>query len=1139
LQQRKEQFVEVIMKCFLITILMLISVCLAFAEWTIVASYPISGKASGLASDGTYLYFGIYGTEGGRVFRFDPASGQETLLFNNTAINDSYGMSHDGQYLWITDHTTTPSAPAYALQLDLTGTVISQFNLPDHYMSGIACDNGNFWVMTYYPDPGTVYKVNSTGTVLQQFTPPNNQPWDICREGDNLWIADYNASMIYKVSQAGVVLESNASEIQRPAGIAWDGQYLWYLAGPLSAPSTLYKVDLVGGGTPVIAVSFNDHDFGNVILGQSSTANLSISNSGTGDLIVNDISFLSDAFSCTAVLPDTLAPNESMEVAISFSPDTWGEHSDTMTIHSNDPITPAKTVELTGYGVFSDPHISVLPGNLDYGGVRLNADTGRFFTLSNQGLAELQLSSISFSNPDFYVDGSVLLPITLAVREEYELRIWFSPSTTGQIASTATFGSNDPANPQLAVTLSGWGQTVDLSMGALLWDFEILPGTFTNIRAIKPIADIWGNGLDDVVVCGEDDYVRAYNGNSSGTADVIWEQYFYSGPVAYYRGLAISGDLNGDGIQDVVVGTAGGDRSVRALSGKTGTQLWVFHTNIYGNGGAVYMVDARRDFNADGIPDVLAATGDDSNELGPKRIFLLNGATGTMIWERYALGPAFAVISVVDFTGDGVPDAVAGASNEAETTAYVHGINGATGSIAWSVQPAGTSVWALAQIDDLNGDGIADVMIGSFQGGGNYQALNAATGGTLWSGSTGASLIMQLEVLGDVNNDGYNDIAIGHVSPHAAVISGLTGQYIWSQSTADNAWYLANGGDLTGDGINDLFVGTLYQSNAAYFINGTAGNILHSIWTGTPVDAIGAIPDVTGDNSREMIVGGRDGSIRCFSGGPVTLPNPGFITGNVSISGGPGVVTEVVVSAGTVNASPDAEGDYMLSLEPGTYTVTATLTGYHADPVPNVAVTAGMTTSDIDFTLQLLPLQPPVNLSVNAETGALGWEAPTSAYQYYPDSYNVYLDGALVGNTEELAWAYAGLVPNTAYFAGVAGIYPTGESELATLEFTYTGVGIDDPVPQVTKLYGNYPNPFNPETAIHFSLEKRAPVVIDIYNARGQRIRRLVATELDAGDHYRIWDGRDDSGRPQASGIYLYRFTTGSHGETGKMLLLK
>ncbi|MFO7659670.1 MAG: choice-of-anchor D domain-containing protein [Candidatus Cloacimonadaceae bacterium] len=1127
------------MKGVFFILMLFLAICSAYAEWTIVASYPISGKASGMASDGTYLYYGIYGADGGRVYRFNPATAEETLLFNNPTINDSYGMTYDGQYLWITDHTTSSATPAYALQLDFTGTVISQFNLPDHYMSGIAYDNGNFWVMTYYPDPGTVYKMTPTGTILQQFTPPNNQPWDICKEGDNLWIVDYNAYTIHKVSQTGTVLETQSSEIQRPAGITYDGQYMWYVAGALGAPSTLYKVSLTGGGTPEINVSFDEYDFGNVVIDGTATADITISNSGTGDLILNNISFLSNLFSTNAVLPDTLSQNESRVITITYNPLGWGEIDDVMTIHSNDPITPAKTVNLTGYGAYPTAHINVAPIDLDYGTVRINADTGRFFTLSNQGLTNLSVSGISFSHPDFHIDGSIQFPINLAVREEYDLRIWFSPSTAGQIVSTAALSSNDTTTPMYVVTLSGSGETVNLAMGTQIWEYQALPGSFTNIRAIKPISDIWGNGLDDVIVCGEDYHIRALNGNSNGTADVIWDQYIYSGVVYSYRGLSISSDLNGDEVQDVVVGTTGGDRSVRAYSGKTGALLWQFQTNLYGNGGAVYQVDARRDFNGDGIPDVLAATGDDTNDMGPKRIFLINGATGLMIWERYALGPAFSVISVADFTGDGIPDAIAGASNEAETQAYVHGINGATGAVEWTVQPAGSSVWALAQIDDINNDTIPDVIVGSFMGGGNYYALNAVTGGTLWSGSTGASLVMQFEVLGDVNNDGFNDIAIGHVSPHAVVVSGLTGQYIWSQTTADNAWYLANGGDLTGNGINDLMVGTLYVSNAAYFMDSTDGDILNTIWTGTPVDAIGSIPDQTGDNSREMIVGGRNGSIRCYSGGPVTAPDPGFITGTVTVDGGPSLVTDVVVTAGNASVSPDTGGNYFLAVVPGTYTVTATLPGYIADPVANVTVSVGVTTPDIDFDLQLLPLQPPLNLTVNAATGVLNWQLPVSSHQYYPDSYNVYLDNVLAGNTADLTWTYTGLVVNTTYLAGVAGVYPTGESQVVTLEFTYTGVGTDEPVPLVTKLFGNYPNPFNPETAIPFSLAKRSDVTIDIYNVKGERVKRLVDSDLDKGEYFRTWNGTNDSGRSQASGIYFYRFVTEGYSETGKMLLLK
>jgi hypothetical protein len=117
------------------------------------------------------LYYGIYGANGDHFYQVNPSNGNAVLLFTNPAIGDCFGMTWDGSSLWITDHETSPSIPAKAIELDLTGNILSQFDLPDHYMSGIAYDNGDFWVSTYYPDPGVIYKVDGTGAVLSQFTP--------------------------------------------------------------------------------------------------------------------------------------------------------------------------------------------------------------------------------------------------------------------------------------------------------------------------------------------------------------------------------------------------------------------------------------------------------------------------------------------------------------------------------------------------------------------------------------------------------------------------------------------------------------------------------------------------------------------------------------------------------------------------------------------------------------------------------------------------------------------------------------------------------------------------------------------------------------------------------------------------------
>jgi len=137
--------------------------------WSIIATYPIPEGASGLAYDGSNLFCGIYGANGDEIYQINPNTGSYQLKFNGPQ-GDAFGLTYDGQYIWTTDHPGSSSTPAIAMQLDMNGNLISQFDLPDHYMSGIAYDAGDFWVAAYYPDPATIYNVDDSGSILDQFT---------------------------------------------------------------------------------------------------------------------------------------------------------------------------------------------------------------------------------------------------------------------------------------------------------------------------------------------------------------------------------------------------------------------------------------------------------------------------------------------------------------------------------------------------------------------------------------------------------------------------------------------------------------------------------------------------------------------------------------------------------------------------------------------------------------------------------------------------------------------------------------------------------------------------------------------------------------------------------------------------------
>jgi len=835
-------------------------------SWTILQSWDIPGKASGLAWDDTYLYFGIYGSNGDHFYRFDPSDGTYQQQFVVPAIGDCFGLTWDGSSLWAINQVSPPSAPAEATELDLSGNIISTLALPDHYMSGIASDNGDFWVGTYYPDPGTVYNINSTGTVLSQFTPPEEQIWDICTQGNNLWMVDYNANMIYKTDQSGSILESHPSENIKPAGIVYDGTYIWYVDGQISSPSKLYKVSLTGAGTPEINIPISSHNYGAVTIGSSETWQMEVENTGIADLEITGVVIPgSTPVSTTFTPPQTISPGGSIFIPLTYQPTSIGHMDATIQIQSTDPINPSVDVFLTGDGVNSGPSIFVPVDDYDYGDIRVNAFTRWFLEIENIGDQTLVVSDITTNNDAFIIDESVSYPINIPTLDSVLVGVWFNPQTDANYGSKLLIHNNDPANNAYNVELAGKGLLKNWPIGDALWHYNITTGYDQSPKAIAPLEDITGDTVAEVIVCSEDNYVRCFNGNSSGIADVMWEVEIYSGNVYDQPALTMIEDINNDGYQDVIVGTTGGDRSIIAFSGKTGQQLWKHLTSEYGQGGWVYAVNTDFDYNNDGYYDVLAATGDDYEGIGPKRVYCLNGLDGITIWDTPVGGPVFSVIGVEDFTGDGEPDVVAGAANDEETTGRIIGIDGSNGTIKFDRATGGSSVWALLQLDDITGDGIKDIAAGDF--GGNYYYVNPQDNSIIYQGAINGSLILRFEKLNDVNGDGYSDMVVAHSKYNGIVLDGFTGSNIWLQPLADKSWNVAVIDDITGDDINDVLIGTLFSDNYCYFLNGTDGEEIKSINYHTPIDALNSIPDIVGDGTMEMVAGGRDGKVYCYSGG--------------------------------------------------------------------------------------------------------------------------------------------------------------------------------------------------------------------------------------------------------------------------------
>ncbi|MDO9576581.1 MAG: T9SS type A sorting domain-containing protein [Candidatus Cloacimonadales bacterium] len=94
------------------------------------------------------------------------------------------------------------------------------------------------------------------------------------------------------------------------------------------------------------------------------------------------------------------------------------------------------------------------------------------------------------------------------------------------------------------------------------------------------------------------------------------------------------------------------------------------------------------------------------------------------------------------------------------------------------------------------------------------------------------------------------------------------------------------------------------------------------------------------------------------------------------------------------------------------------------------------------------------------------------------------------------------------------------------------------PVPTQIEIT-NFPNPFNPETTLFFSLPNEQKIELSVYNLKGQKVRQLVKGQFPSGNNSIVWNGKDDSGKQVCSGVYLYKLETADKIISKKMLLLK
>ena len=86
-------------------------------------------------------------------------------------------------------------------------------------------------------------------------------------------------------------------------------------------------------------------------------------------------------------------------------------------------------------------------------------------------------------------------------------------------------------------------------------------------------------------------------------------------------------------------------------------------------------------------------------------------------------------------------------------------------------------------------------------------------------------------------------------------------------------------------------------------------------------------------------------------------------------------------------------------------------------------------------------------------------------------------------------------------------------------------------MPKTTRLDPPFPNPANPGATIRYELHALSEIKLEIFNIRGQRVRKLLEAERPAGTFSMTWDGKNDHGLAVASGAYIIRLTAAEKGK--------